>query len=234
MATIASINEVLSYLGEETQTDTNTLERIRMVHRFAERAVRRYIGANVIQTAYTHYLPSAARLPRASHSGPILRLPEFPVRSITKLYEDTSAYAGQASGAYPESSLLTPGVDYYLVVDDDGVSWFGHVVRLGGSWPSIGGSVKVVYTAGRTAAELDGDVTNPRLDASDIKLAVLKAVGENMIRRDQHSGDGGPVESEKLDDWSATYAIPKLSKKDDFVLPRDTKQLLRPYRRVVA
>ena len=226
MATsIVSLAEALSYLGESSTVAESTLDLIALIKRLAERAVRSWVGCGITQATYTHYLPDAALCAGKPHLGEILRLPEWPVRSITNLYEDTYAYSGQGTGAFDSSTELTAGTHYFLSLDQSGLSWFGHIVRLGAHWPAVGGSVKAVYTAGWSAAELDGDVSDLRLDASDIKLATLKAIAEAYVDA-QHEGQA--IKSERLDDWAVTYANESGPKVE---LPRDAKLLLNRFRR---
>jgi hypothetical protein len=234
-------------MAKESETDSAVVARLELLKRLGERAVRRYVGCNLVQATYTHILPAAGLCLRnqsrrdivqATGSyrggqglGEILRLPEWPVRSITSLYEDTAAYGGSVAGSFSADDLLTSGEDYYLAVDQSGLSWFGHVVRIGLTWAAIPGSVKVIYVAGWSAAELDGDVTDPRLDASDIKLAVLKTIAESWNRTTQQSDGGGRLVSEKIDDYFVQYASGKEGESSVVDLPSDSKMLLAPFKR---
>lgn len=131
------------------------------------------------------------------------------------VYEDYGAYGGQSPGSFPGSSLLTLGSDYYLDIWEAGVSRNGKVIRIGGTWPGLPGSIKVVYTAGYTDDELKGDLTDAEdyVDGSDIhrgvKLCALKAYAElTAYQQSESEGAGssgiGPLSSETIDDYSYT------------------------------
>ena len=234
LATICSLDEVLSYLSSDA-SDVTDSDRISLIHRLSERSVRRYLGCNVVQATYTHILPQHSGKGSRLHGGDILRLPEYPVRSIISIYEDAYAYGGQASSAFDSSTRLTAGDDYFLSVNQSGLSWFGHVVRIATDWPSVGGSIRVRYTAGWSAAELDGDVTDYGLDASDIKLAVLKTIAATFNRSTQQQTAEGTVISEKIDDYYIQYDSSKSSMEDARAqVPQDGKLLLARFRRLVA
>jgi hypothetical protein len=225
------MDEVLSYMSKETETDSSVVARLELIQRLTERSIRRYVGTNIVQATYTHFLPSPGQCIGKPDLGEVLRLPEYPVRSITTIHEDEYAYAGSAAGAFGSDDLLTSGSDYYLAVDQSGLSWFGHVVRISSTWAAIPGSLKVVYTAGWTADELDGDVDDPRLDASDIKLAVLKTISETYSRAaQQNESGGGRIISEKIDDYFVQYSANEMES-SIVNLPMDAKMLLKPFRR---
>ena len=234
VAEIVDIAELLSYLGKGFGVRDSELGLIQQLKTYAERAVRRHVGTGITQASYTHILPmvdSYANAVSQSGYGEVLRLPEYPVRSVTSVYEDITAYGGQGSDAFDDSTELTAGEDYYLAVDQSGLSWFGHLVRINSSWPTTAGSIKVTYTAGWTADELDGNVTDARLDVSDIKLAVLKTAGELYHEALRQQGQsGGEIESETLEGYSVKYVV---REKATVAIPPDARLLLSRFRRRV-
>src|SRR3990167_8482392 len=112
--------------------------------------------------------------------------------SAASLHEQRGADSGKAASSFGSTTLLVDGEDYYLDTLQASFSMTGHVIRIGRSWPSEARSVKVRYTAGWTQAQLRGDVTDWRLDASDIRLATLKTISESFNEMvNQQSGQGG-------------------------------------------
>lgn len=219
-----------------TEGQEYALERLRLA---AERAVKRFIRTSVEQATYTHILPRGLE-----QTIDVLRLPEFPVRSITSVHLDLRAYHGQATGAFAASTQLTAGVHYYLRTEYPGFARFGHLVRIGGtnfinsraSWPREPGTVKVVYVAGWSADELAGNVDDAHLDAGDIHHAILLTVGEywNDLDNQQRSLRPGDVVTESLEGWSET----KLDKPNEpqmkVSVPEKAQDMLHRFRRSVA
>lgn len=234
---IVELSRVRSYL--QAQGDTVASEQIdvlRLVCATAERAIKDFVGYSVEQATHTHFLPDRAPnfvgdpevyaydlnsagkvVPVSIGAVPeksILALPELPVRSVTSVHEDTDAYGNQASDAFPASSLLTAGIDYYLDTRASGISTTGHLVRIGSYWPSQGRSVKVIYTAGYTAAELATGI------GASFSLAALLTIQSLWTK----AGETGEIKSLSLGDFSATYAEGKSG-----AIPADAKKLLRKF-----
>ncbi len=217
-----------------TSDDTRNMELIR---KSSERLAKAYVGSSIVQATYTHYYPDIS-----GTRFDTLRMKEFPVRSITAVYEDPQGYFGQMPGSFAANRLLTAGEQYFMPLDKGGLSWFGHLKRRGftsawgnGSacWPVEPGSVKVVYVAGWTADELNGDVDDAALDANDIKVAILQAVGAfwQNLQNQQLAIKPGEEVSESLDGYSHSF----LTKPEDPMiteeLPPESKSKLDRFRR---
>lgn len=92
----------------------------------------------------------------------IIQLQQLPVRSITEVREDATGYFGQAPNAFPATTILQSGSDYFLKIENPAIyggqpiSWSGHLVRRAFWFPATVGSVMVTYVAGFTAMELSG------------------------------------------------------------------------------
>src|SRR5690606_19172886 len=132
----------------------------------------------VTQATYTHLLPSSpiignesidtyveitgdrVSLGRGRYGADVLQLPQMFVRSITSVYEDVNAKAGQGSNDFPASTLLTAGTEYWLDVDETGLSRSGFLIREAGTWSRRPRTIKVTYVAGLTAAELESDYSD--------------------------------------------------------------------------
>lgn len=239
---IVDIAECLAYLNLGSSATEQQLGMIQLLKTRAEAKVRRYLRRNVTQATYTHYLPGnvnpwdvADRLP---FSGPTLWLTEAPVRSITSIYVDRGGKAGQASGAFPASSLLVAGTDYMLDIKSTGWCPSGRVILNAGEWPADPGSIKVTYVAGWTDNELIGNVTDPTLDASDLHLATLIAVSRffSTSTRYANGGSGDAITRERIEEYEVEFAVPQQnsqSQEIDFSLPAECISLLDPFRRKV-
>jgi hypothetical protein len=223
LSPITSIADLLAFVNVSTDQE---LSRLEMVWKATEAEIRRYCGQNIAQpaAAYVDILPESDWYipvdPLLSHdnvvpgglgltwsSGPqadghLLTLRQGLVRSITSVYVDTTSAAGTSVNDFAAATLLDADT-YFLDAgekdpDDSLMSRSGIVVRRDANWPSRRRSVKVTYVAGLTAAELDDEF-------SDIRLAVVKEVVDKYST--VQSLGQSPIQSERLADWSITYAI---------------------------
>jgi hypothetical protein len=167
----------------------------------AEGAVMKFLGYDPLQRSWTEYYPvlnfdplndtgvweateTEAYLRRlSSEATDELQLKHIPLRSSTaiRIYVDHDGRFGTKSGAFAASSEKTEGTDFwpqYDGVDSDGYKICNDgIVRSIGSWPTEPGSIKVVYTAGYSSAELEGQ--DSLIDASPI----MDAIVEEALRR---------------------------------------------------
>lgn len=233
---IASRAEIMVWLGKADSATNHEEALVAMVHPLVEQAVKDFVGYQIEQATYTHYLPERSRElepdPRlwdydaaggrvlttqhaGSRNATELLLPELPVRSVTTLYEDSGAYGDQGATDFASSTLLTEGTHFWRDVDASGLGCSGILHRIGSYWPARSRTVKVTYTAGYTQAELSTGI------ASAIKLAVLKAIQKAFT---EHGEGQGQVKSERLGDYAVTYAAEGAGE-----LPRESKKLLRKF-----
>lgn len=246
---IVTLGDAMSYLGMGDSATDAVVGQLQSLKRKAEAAVRKFLRCNVVRNTYTHYLPKASAFdlvhsgPRLSEDGwgvkrqylgPVIYLPQYPIRSITSLYEDTGGRFGQKSGQFTSDSLLTEGDDYMWTIEATGFGRTGVVQRIGAYWPSTPGSIKVTYLAGWTKHELHGDTDEEEKDGSLIQMGVLKTIAEYWSDKKQAEGgvDGapGPIKSESLADYSVTYDTSHSGAGVE--LPEDVKVELRPFRRI--
>ncbi len=157
---LCTLAEVKLPLGIAVSTYDSLLQ---MCLDTADQSIRDYCKKNFEQTSYTHYYDG--------HALQDLTLRQRPVISVTSVYLDQKGGYGQGPGAFGASTLLSPGSDYLLVIDDktgnysqSGIlrrtnlgsssslplTWSGTL--SGGSntafWPRGSGNIKVVYVAG--------------------------------------------------------------------------------------
>ena len=151
---------------------------------------------------------------RESQGVELLQVATLPIRSITNLYEDYNARHGANTGAFAAATELTEGEGFwpeYDGVDSDAASVCrsGLIRRVGGAWPTIPGTVKVVYVGGYDADELNG--TDTAINARPIKDAILmtamKAFREmTILGKQDHGFAAGPKSSERLGDYQYSLA----------------------------
>jgi hypothetical protein len=216
---IARVAEILAYLGKTSPTEAE-LAMVGLLHPLVEQQVKTWLGYSVEQANYTAYLPGGSSLSGDGLASEVfddvvagrvmyrgggggsqeLFLPELPVRSITSLHLDLSALAGSAPGAFAAGTALAAGVDFYLDLDDSGACRSGKLVRYAG-WPGTPRSVKVVYVAGYSRDELDGNASGPLARASAIKYWTIVAVAAAFRAQKSNSGSGAGVVSEGLAGW---------------------------------
>lgn len=144
------------------------------------------------------------------HSGandPVLFLNARNVSSITSIYVDSSGFFGAPGTAFASGTLLTNGVDYALMVEEDGVSWGGMVRRLNSVWPTpqvkpsaglnyerdqFRGNIKATFVAGYVEADIP----------ADLKYAACLAIG--TMRRYQKAG--GVVSGYSFEGFSRQFS----------------------------
>jgi hypothetical protein len=242
VTTIVNFYDVLEYMQSITALTATQEAALSRIHKRIERSVRRYLNCDILQPAstYEEYLPAPnpydQHWQEAPHMdfGPTLVLTHYPVRDITSVYEESGAYAGFGTNAWSSDALLSEGEDYFADYEFSGFSRSGWLIRVGNSWPARARSVKVTYTAGYTADELKGDVTDLRLDASDITQAIITATGEAYNLSIEVKDRSGPLKSERLGDYSQTFADVDLSKRfGNSGLSETVRQMLNPFKRVV-
>lgn len=190
MADIADNDEILTtYLGISSPSQA-VQDAIEMIRLGIEASIKKYCRWNVTQATKTAYLPlhpnaMGVYLPSAElgFNRPFptgtrnrLQLPSMYVTSITSIYENQSAVGGAGSSDFGSAALLTAGTDYYLEKDQgSAASWSGGVIRIGTSWSSIPGTIKVTYVSGFTESELQGD-------QNDLRFAVTKECADHYVR----------------------------------------------------
>ena len=205
------------------------------------------------QSAWDMGEPFDARNGQISYFYPgtpqILQTPEIPLRSVTSLYVDFASAGGQNSANFSSATLLTLGTDYYIQYDapdpgqtvpyTSGICWAGHIRRwLGGVWPGRSQTALCTYVAGFTPDEIDGVTALPVKPIGDLKYAaILAAVAgfrEFKAWADRSGQEPGPIISERLADYSATYSEKAILQATGLMsrLPFKCEELLRPYRRM--
>ena len=215
---IISRAEAQTVIGKANSITNADLGLLNLAMPIADQALKTWAGYSLEQATYTHFLPARSRNATASgiafydrvgdkaiavpnsQTRSKLLLPETPVRSITSIHQERNAYAGQASGSFESDALLVANTDYWLDLDEVGLAKSGIVYRVS-TWPNQPRSIKVIYLAGYTAAELGTGI------AATIKLAAMMTFSHvfNSLRQEQSSEGVGTVLSERLGDWSATY-----------------------------
>lgn len=163
---------------------------------------------------------------------PHLFLSESPVNSITSIYEDVDAAAGDAADPFAAATELTEGEEFYLDRQvDGGPSMTGIVVRIGCPWPKpryyrrgiinpldygSDGNIKITYNAGYS--------TIPD-DVQMVCLQLCKLV-------DEMRAHGMPLSSES---WSGySYSLAQDAAKAFAGLPANIVGALSRYRRIAV
>lgn len=217
---IVSRAEVVASLGLGGSISDADSGLIELLKRVVENDARRYCGHEITRNTnpFIHFLPGSVAassavslLERASGmttgirddgASRFLQLPVPFVRAESlEVRVDLNAAAGQAAGAFGSATLLTAGVDYYLDMDESGLSRSGRLVRIAGGWPAQPRTVRVSYFAGFSAAELDGPY-------SDLKGAILDEVCHRFQIAKSRPGSGGTglIQSESIGgEYSVTY-----------------------------
>lgn len=252
-APICTMAELLTYLGRTTSISDSELGLVNDLWPKAEKKIVTVMQQDPRQQTYTEYYPDKNLVPLYEElvdaglgvydavggravpflpyqAGNTIQVRNLPLRSVTALYEDVNAKAGQQAGSFAAGTLLTPGDMYWLDWDTpesspgagDGISKTGHIYRVTAVWPSVPRSVKVTYVAGWTTAEFDTAYPN-------LKEAVQITVDHSIaLAKAWRKGKSGPVTSESLADWSASYANHNFG----LAVPAEALRLIEPYIRM--
>lgn len=167
----------------------------------AEGAVMKFLGYDPSQQSRTEFYPQINLSPsggasvwevndteayerkQSSSATDELQLKHIPIRSVPAidLRIEYDGRFGAKTGSFAVAAKKVEGVDFWAQYDsldssgnkicNDGI------LRSFGMWPSEPGGVKVVYTAGYTTAELEGQ--DLAVDASPI----MDAIVEEALRR---------------------------------------------------
>lgn len=225
----------------------------------AEGAVIRFLGYDPLQGSHTEYYPQQdfdpandsmiwevtdseayiRRLSRASTDQ--LQLRHIPVRSspAIDLRVEYDGRFGTKSGAFAVASQKVEGTDYwaqYDLLDSSGTKVCNDgILRSVGRWPTEPGSVRVVYTAGYTNAELEGQ--DSVIDASPIMDAIveesLRRAKKVLVLWKKNSRTGhnaGIITSENLGEYSyslSTSAMDKMLSAGGLSL--ESREKLQPF-----
>ena len=219
-----------------------------------EGEVRRYLGYDPVRAERTEYYPrqttGSSRVgiweandthafvrELSSEAANGLQLRHIPIRSISTLHLDFDARSGTAPGAFGDDSLKTEGNDFwpnYDLIDSDGNKMASDgILRSYGRWPTTPGTVKIVYTAGYSDAELHGedDVVDARPIVNAIASEAVRRV-RKMFTSKKTSGVGfvaGNLTGERLGDYS--YTADGISARRLMVegLSSEAKSILGPF-----
>ena len=252
---IASLAEARTYLGLNGAISDSDLGLLNLVHAGAHAAVRKYLRYDPeYKSERTEYYPRLDDRPRdgagvwdsdgakaywkpaASDQGDVLIVQHLPLRQVRQIYLDENARFGTApGGAWPASSLLVEGTDFYPEYEQSGVCLSGSIRKVAGGWPSTPGSLKVVYECGYTSEELNGEAGV--FDARSLKEGVLlsceRAFKTRKLQQKQTRAGwvAGALTSEKLGSYS--YSTDGQSSRFFSLaayLTPETKECLDPYR----
>lgn len=223
---IVSNTDVLAYLAASGQAVPAALNAlVTMARNSAEMGLRQYVGYNPERQTVIDLLPQGTGNVRGdgdytaagfdlSAGGQVvakgvgresrreLVLTQLPVRSITEVYDNSTAW-NTAGGLWPASSLLNAGAYYLDPAQFGGLCWSGILYRNTGSWSMSPRSVKVTYESGLTVAELaeDGEYVA-------FRMAVLTACAATLgkiIARGRVALTGHVVSSVSIEDFSASF-----------------------------
>ena len=234
MSTIVDLSEILLELGlsDAVTDEERAIAQTSLVR--ASGAVLRYLHYDPVQRVHTEYLPNmdfssqsresvwevndnTAFIRRLSEAASDeLQVQHIPVRERDEngnnpiiLNIDYDGRSGTRSGAFDVSTLKIEGTDFHPNYDseDSGGRKICRdgIIRSQGRWPSVSGSVKVIYVAGYTKNELHGQ--DAIVDASPIYDSVVDESVRRILRafsRRKRAGAGftGPFMSERLGDYN--------------------------------
>ncbi len=233
MVKIIDLSEVQLMLGLSASMTEEERALISAAIVRAESAVTKYLHYDPVQRSRTEYYPVRSYLAQsrevvwetsdthaflrhgADTAVDELQLQHIPVRSdpAIDLRIDIDGRFGTRSGSFASTTQKTEGTDFWPNYDglDDGGDELCRdgILRSVGQWPLNPGSVKVVYTAGYTPAELHGQ--DDLVDAGPIGDAVVEEAARRakrafvLWRKNAIAGHvAGIMKSESMGDYSYT------------------------------
>ena len=155
--------EILGVLGKADSATTNERSVIAIIHGAVERAIKDYCQAELEQDTFTEFYPltshrtvaaddvmgsydtvgnRAVRVVRSTNpANRNLVVRNAPLRSVTSIFEDTSAYAGEGDSDFASGTELTLGTEYFPAWDSgnnasSGFCRSGRLIRINQDWPS--------------------------------------------------------------------------------------------------
>jgi len=233
MSKIVDISEILLELGLSASVTEEERAIVQASLVKAEGAILRYLHYDPVQKVHTEYLPAMDFALRsrdfvweaddnnafvrslASAATNQLQVRHLPIRRTDEdgnnridLRITFDGRFGEQAGSFSVADQKIEGVDYWPVYDledSNGIrTCRDGIIRSIGRWPSVSGSVKIVYVAGYTRTELHGQ--DSIIDASPIYDAVI----DETVRRVQKAysrrkraiaGFAGAFKSESLGDY---------------------------------
>ena len=225
LCSISDVQAALGFTSVPNQSDERMLER---ALDGSAAAIEKFLGYCPVQATYTDaLLPCQEKFVNTARDGhwnsngqqafwdgdagegEKLFIPNIPLRSITSLYEDRTARAGAGPSAFPASSELTEGDDFYIDADSDGgISLSGIIYRVGFGWPTRARTVKLTYVAGYSEAELAG--TADGVNAALLREAAIDEAARRyrQMKNNAQLASGkisaGTKVSERLGDYAYT------------------------------
>lgn len=141
-----------------------------------------------------------------------LMLRQYPVNSITAIYDDRGGYFGDASGAFAAATLLVSGVDYCLMDGLYGKGGQGIVRRINDIW--YGRPTKSVGTVEYLPPHPSGNI-KVQYNAGYSKIPPAIQMGVNMLvaQLSLQAAAGGGASSMTYEDASVTYLTPDVASK---------------------
>lgn len=240
--------EVLVFLGLASTGTTDDLALLEMLQPFSDQLLKNYLQNDFGYAQHVEYYP-IGRSQRDDESilGDIERIGTDRVIVTGQTYgtdalvlkhtpawltglevrEHPGAYGGQATDAFPASSILTPGEDYYLDVDDTGnTSRTGIIYRIG-NWPSEPRSVKVTYYGGYSESQLSTGLASAIRYAAMITLAAKYKSAKSL-----QGGSIAPAISESIGKYSYSTSEVFLAQFAGMTvdIPLEAKMALEPHR----
>lgn len=233
MSLIVDISEVLLVLGlsDSVTDEERAITQASLIA--ASGAVSRYLHYDPQQKVHTEYLPNIDFSLRArdaiwettNNEAFIRRITEaasnelqvthLPIRETDEdgnnpidLRITFDGRSGTRSGSFAAADQKVEGDDFwpnYESEDSNGIKVCRDgIIRSEGRWPSVAGSVKLVYVAGYTRMELHGQDTV--IDASPIYDSVIDESVRRVMKafsRRKKAGAGftGPFKKERLGDY---------------------------------
>jgi hypothetical protein len=219
--TFVTLDEFKTRLGITSSTQDASLTAVLSG---VEALIRIYLGYDPAVSVITaEYLDTT--------NTPTVALKRWPVMAVVSVYEDHKGNYGFGPDAFPASSLLVPGENYDLVIDQQ--SRAGVLLRVARYWPGTNtkwpnqlmtlpgvcpGCVKVSYT-----------IDNSEIMAVANQAALLEATTQY---RAQLTGSG-IITSDSMDGASVGVSpMPNAQRvrdsRDNFVSPA-TANMLRPF-----
>jgi hypothetical protein len=238
--------DLTPYFGISAAEDPDLWTLLLRIQKYVESSARKFVRHGIAQNTYTEFqrkrdigtydseLNQHEKIGSKVYStgysgydGEFLQLDNAFVTAVSNVYEDMNARFGSGGTDFAAATELTYNTDYYIELDDANISKSGRLIRVARNWSSRPGTIKIVYTAGFTAAQLDDEY-------AFVKMALLEDIREKYdLAKAQRSGSSGiPKKETYFGDYQVEYSVDS-STRTTTGLSMKTMDALQPIKSMV-
>ena len=144
MANFASVSDVKNYIGNFPASDENLLTSLLTR---TTKLIQQYVGRDLIQDTYTN-------IQRNGNGQRILQVQNYPIVSVTNIYDDVTRTFGSDSLLIEDTGGLY-STAHYVIEGKGEIENTGHIIRLDGVWTRGIKNIRMTYVGGYASVPTD-------------------------------------------------------------------------------